>query len=81
MKFRLVKALSPGLLVIARDGHQSLWDQAKLRRPKDCAACKRALRPGTQVFSPMTNTQYRYERLCLECVADLVNAQAKESKS
>lgn len=71
MIFRLVKALSPGLLVIARNGEQSLWDQAKLRRQKDCASCSKKLTPGQQAFSPMGNTMYRYEWLCLDCVTAL----------
>ena len=71
MIFRLVKALSPGLLVISRNGEQALWDQAKLRRQKDCASCGKKLTPGQQVFSPMGNTMYRYERLCLDCVTAL----------
>jgi hypothetical protein len=68
MRFRLVQILSPGLLVFSRDGEPAMWDRAKLRRKKDCASCGRHLTPGEEVFSPMGNTSYRYERLCLACV-------------
>jgi hypothetical protein len=72
--FRVVKVLSPKLLGIARDGDSALWDQARLRLPKPCAGCDKALKPGDQAFSPMGNTSYRYERLCLECIAELMKA-------
>jgi hypothetical protein len=78
--FRVIKVLSPKLLGITRDGDSALWDQARLRLPKICAGCDQALKPGDQAFSPMGNTSYRYERLCLQCVAELINANTTANR-
>jgi len=69
--FRLVKRLSPGLVVVDRAGNKTMWSQAKLRRSRPCARCSAVIRSGEMAFSSMTNTKYRYERLCLKCVGGL----------
>lgn len=47
---------------------RELWSRRKLRKATECAHCRNELIKGSQAYAPMTNSDYRGNRLCLDCV-------------
>lgn len=73
-----IKVLTPEKAVVIESHvrgvglRQYIWTRATLRKPKRCARCWLELPKRAGAFRPITNREERPDRLCLQCVADIV---------
>lgn len=81
--YKIVGALSEDLLTIERTDYfngtnTAPWAKSKVRKPKDCAATGAPITVGEWAFRPIGNQSYRYERLSLAAVADMIDEYRQE---
>src|SRR5262245_56927867 len=73
IEFRLVRFMSPGVAVLARDrlgsSDEALWARCRARVRRGgarhrCVVCDRTIERGDVVWRPVGNQLYRSERIC-----------------
>jgi hypothetical protein len=76
-RFRFVKSLDAGLVVISRVGANAMWSKGTLRKVRHCAATGVRLPAGTAAYRPVGNMQYRAERLSVAFVENHLDGEGK----
>jgi len=67
----LIRQLSEGIIVLRTECGIQMWTLAKARKARACAVCEEDIKPGDQVFRPLTNLGNRYWRIHPHCVKTL----------
>ena len=64
----VVDPLSDGLVGIRHMRGRELWSRRKLRKTTKCSSCGIKLDKKSVAYAPLTNREYRGDRLCCGCI-------------
>lgn len=81
--YTFIKSLNPWLMILrhpAYSDRDQLWSGAPLRKAKTCVIDKCPMSKGTMAFRPVTNALNRADRICVSCMATLIEHAADKGK-